>query len=126
MIGSPTVIRRSCTAAAAGCWRVAHSGTFDSAWLVRRRAGLSIMRKRRVTVVVPLLIAAASLSCGDDDEPGLPNPAAVFCEEQGGHVEIERDDAGNERGICVLHDGIRVDEWEYFRSHHPEADRSDP
>jgi putative hemolysin len=63
------------------------------------------------------------LSCGDDDEdPGVPNPAAVFCEEQGEDVEFERDDVGNERGICVLPDGTRVDEWEYYRVHHPEAD----
>jgi putative hemolysin len=78
------------------------------------------MRRRRL--LVPLLIASATLSCGDDDEPGVPNPAAVFCEEQGGHVEIERDDAGNERGICVLPDGTRVDEWDYYRTHHPEPD----
>ena len=60
-------------------------------------------------------------ACGDDDdEPGLPNPASAFCEEQGGRVEIERDEAGNETGICVLEDGTRVDEWEYYREHHPE------
>jgi putative hemolysin len=50
----------------------------------------------------------------------VPNPASVFCEEQGGHVEIERDSAGNERGICVLLDGTRVDEWDYYGTHHPE------
>ena len=73
-------------------------------------------------MLVPVLAASTMLSCGDDGEPEVPNPAAVFCEEQGGHGEIERDDAGNERGICVLADGTRVDEWEYYRSHHPEPD----
>jgi len=80
------------------------------------------MRKRRLTLLVPVLSAPVALSCGDDDEPGVPNPAAVFCEEQGGHVEIERDDAGNERGICLLPDGTRVDEWDYYRTHHSEPD----
>lgn len=76
-------------------------------------------RHRRVTAIVMVAMLSVAAGCGDDgndDEPAVPNPASVFCEEQGGQVEIERDDAGNERGICVLPDGTRVDEWEYFRA----------
>ncbi len=39
---------------------------------------------------------------------GLANPAAVFCEEQGGTV------SGPEP-MCELPDGTVVDAWEYFR-----------
>jgi putative hemolysin len=66
-------------------------------------------------VLVILLSAAA---CGDDDtETRVPNPASVYCEEHGGSVEIEEDAAGNQAGICVLPDGTRIDEWQYFREH---------
>lgn len=50
------------------------------------------------------------------EAPGLANPASVYCEEQGGTVEIVTADDGSQSGICVLPDGTRVDEWEYFRS----------
>jgi hypothetical protein len=45
---------------------------------------------------------------------GLANPASVYCEEQGGTVEIEETDDG-QRGVCALPDGTRVDEWELYR-----------
>ena len=68
-----------------------------------------------VVFLVPILSG-----CGDDEEPpdttvALANPASVFCEEQGGRVEIV-DEAGGQRGECVLPDGTRVDEWEYYRA----------
>lgn len=50
------------------------------------------------------------------ESPGLANPASVYCVEQGGTVEIETAEDGSQSGICVLPDGTRVDEWEYFRS----------
>ena len=50
-------------------------------------------------------------ACRDDDSdgPGIANPAAVFCEDQGGTV------SGPEP-MCELPDGTVVDAWEYFRS----------
>jgi putative hemolysin len=47
----------------------------------------------------------------------LPNPASVFCEQEGGTVEIETDSAGGQTGFCVLPSGERVDEWQYYREH---------
>lgn len=71
----------------------------------------------RWPVVVSVVLLVLAPGCGDDDdgEPGIANPASEFCEEQGGRVEMDRDGAGNERGMCVLPDGTRVDEWEYYR-----------
>jgi putative hemolysin len=65
-------------------------------------------------------------SCGDGDEDdngptGVPNPAAVFCEEQGGTVEIVTDAQGNQSGICGLPDGTQIEEWEYYRQFHGEG-----
>jgi uncharacterized protein len=44
----------------------------------------------------------------------IANPAAVYCLEIGGQIEIVADEAG-ERGICVLQEGTRCDEWDLFR-----------
>ncbi len=45
----------------------------------------------------------------------MANPASVFCEEQGGTVDIRVDEEGNQAGFCVFSDGIECDEWAYFR-----------
>lgn len=45
---------------------------------------------------------------------GLANPAAVACVQAGGRTQIERSAAG-ERGICLLPEGLRCDEWAWFR-----------
>jgi len=43
----------------------------------------------------------------------MPNPASVYCEEQGGTVEMRTSDAG-EYGVCVFPDGSECDEWAFF------------
>lgn len=73
----------------------------------------------RVLVVAPLTLVGV-VGCGNDsdDEPQLPNPAAVFCVDQGGESVIVTDDDGSQRGVCRLPDGSEVDEWEYYRQFH--------
>ena len=58
-----------------------------------------------------------------DEEPTvwMPNPASVYCEEQGWTVNIVKDEEGNESGMCKLADGTEVDEWEYYRANNPET-----
>jgi putative hemolysin len=66
-------------------------------------------------------LALAALGNDDGDNGaniGMPNPASVFCEEQGGTVEIVADEDGNQWGICQLADGTQIDEWEYWRQFH--------
>lgn len=50
-----------------------------------------------------------------ETQVGMANPASVHCEKVGGKVVIEKDAQGNQKGICHLPDGTRVDEWELFR-----------
>jgi putative hemolysin len=52
----------------------------------------------------------------------LPNPASVYCEEQGYRVEIRTDDEGNQYGVCVFPDGSECDEWAFFRGECGPAD----
>jgi putative hemolysin len=44
----------------------------------------------------------------------MPNPASVYCEEQGYTLEI-RDEAGGQVGYCVFPNGARCEEWAFFR-----------
>lgn len=80
------------------------------------------MRRRRFgrPVVIAAVVVVALGACGgdDDDVPSdttvaIANPASVFCVEQGGEVEIV-DEAGGQVGYCILPDGTRIEEWEYF------------
>jgi putative hemolysin len=56
--------------------------------------------------------------CGPGGEaehkPGMPNPASVHCEEQGGKLEI-RDEADGQVGYCIFEDGSECEEWAFFR-----------
>ncbi len=45
----------------------------------------------------------------------LPNPASVYCEENGGKLEIRTAADGSQSGACVFPDGTECDEWAYFR-----------
>ena len=52
---------------------------------------------------------------------GMANPASVFCEEQGGTLEIRTDaESEGQIGICILPYGIECEEWAYFRGECPE------
>lgn len=45
-----------------------------------------------------------------EQEPvGQPNPAAVFCSEQGGEYVLDS-------GECKLDNGAFVDAWDYYRA----------
>ena len=46
---------------------------------------------------------------------GLANPASVFCEEQGGKVDIRTATDGSQSGFCIFPDGSECDEWAFFR-----------
>ena len=50
---------------------------------------------------------------------GLANPASVFCIQQGGKMRMEKTSQG-EHAMCILADGREVEEWAYFRQHHPQ------
>ncbi len=47
--------------------------------------------------------------------PNMPNPAAVYCEQHGGKLEIVTAADGSQSGRCVFPDGSQCDEWAYFR-----------
>jgi putative hemolysin len=74
--------------------------------------------QRAAQCVSPLVALAATFTatgCSGQssenrpgDSVGRPNPAAVFCQEQGGEYLLET-------GECRLADGTVRDAWEYFQ-----------
>lgn len=56
-----------------------------------------------------------SQTTGTEMLQNMPNPASVFCEENGNKLEIQTAEDGNQSGICVFPDGSECDEWAYFR-----------
>jgi putative hemolysin len=91
--------------------------------------GSPIVGKRnRVPMVLAILAVLAVVAAAiwwfgirDGETAGVPNPAAVFCEEQGGTVEIVTDAQGNQSGICGLPDGTEIEEWEFYGQFHGES-----
>jgi putative hemolysin len=59
----------------------------------------------------------------------LPNPASVYCEQQGGTLEI-RDEEDGQAGYCRFADGGECEEWAFFRGECspgvPSAELSNP
>jgi putative hemolysin len=45
---------------------------------------------------------------------GMANPASVYCEEQGGRIEL-REGEGGTYGVCIFEDGSECDEWAFYR-----------
>ena len=45
----------------------------------------------------------------------MPNPASVYCEQNGGKLEIRTAADGGQSGVCVFADGSECDEWAYMR-----------
>lgn len=51
----------------------------------------------------------------DIPQVNMPNPASVYCEQNGNKLEIQTASDGSQSGICVFPDGSTCDEWAYFR-----------
>ena len=45
----------------------------------------------------------------------IPNPASVFCEEQGHRLEIRTTEDGSQTGMCIFENGSECEEWAYYR-----------
>ncbi len=56
----------------------------------------------------------ASLSPTPTPQPGIANPASVYCTERGYQLEI-RNTANGQTGYCVFPDRSECEEWAFFR-----------
>ena len=51
----------------------------------------------------------------DSPPAGIPNPASVYCEQQGNTLDIQTAKDGSQSGVCIFPDGSTCEEWAYFR-----------
>ena len=51
----------------------------------------------------------------DVSPANMPNPASVYCTQQGNKLEIVTNADGSQSGLCVFPDGSTCDEWAYYR-----------
>lgn len=70
---------------------------------------------RCLSAVTLLMAAGCASTTSRPQSVGMPNPASVYCQEQGGTLEIRRGPEG-QTGYCHLPDGRVIEEWELFRS----------
>lgn len=81
--------------------------------------------KRIFTFIIILMILTACATPQTQGTPesattdmplaNIPNPASVYCTEQGNKLEIVTAPNGSQSGVCVFPDGSVCDEWAYYR-----------
>ncbi len=68
-----------------------------------------------MTACTTIQIQASQPAAQDIPPANMPNPASVYCEQQGNRLEIQTAADGSQSGVCVFPDGSTCDEWAYFR-----------
>jgi putative hemolysin len=63
----------------------------------------------------PQTQAAPEPAATDMPQAGMPNPASVYCTQQGNKLEIRTATDGSQNGICIFPDRSTCDEWAYYR-----------
>lgn len=78
------------------------------------------MKSVKITMIVILSAVLTLTACNTDKSVPtatneIPNPASVFCKENGGTEENRVAADGSVAGFCLFADGSECDEWAYFR-----------
>jgi putative hemolysin len=68
-----------------------------------------------LTACTALQVQKPEPTSTDMPQAAMPNPASVYCEQNGNKLEIQTASDGSQNGICVFPDGSTCDEWAYFR-----------
>jgi putative hemolysin len=80
---------------------------------------------KRIFTFTIILLALAACAAPQVQAPGsaatgtilgnMPNPASVYCKQNGNTLEIRTAADGSQNGVCVFPDGTTCDEWAYYR-----------
>jgi len=68
-----------------------------------------------LTACTSLRVQSSDSAGSDSPQANIPNPASVYCEQQGNTLEIQTAADGSQSGVCIFPDGSTCDEWAYFR-----------
>lgn len=74
-----------------------------------------------LTACTEFQVQALEPAATDIPQVNMPNPASVYCEQNGNKLEIQKTSDGSQSGICVFPDGGTCDEWAYFRGEYGQA-----
>jgi putative hemolysin len=85
------------------------------------------------TIVLMALTACTALqvqtpepTATDIPQVNMPNPASVYCVQNGNKHEIRTAVDGSQNGICVFPNGSTCDEWAYYRGECGPAAQNSP
>jgi putative hemolysin len=85
------------------------------------------------TIILLALTACTSLriqtpepAATEIPQANIPNPASVYCEQNGNTLEIRTAADGSQSGVCIFPDGSTCDEWAYFRGECGPATQTSP
>jgi putative hemolysin len=88
-------------------------------WMFKFRMEVKMIRKASFTLFLligtALCVSCAAASTSSTPQANLPNPASVYCEQQGGRLEITTAADGSQSGVCIFPDGSQCDEWAFYR-----------
>jgi uncharacterized protein len=85
------------------------------------------MKKGIVLIIAGVVLLASLAACAarrvrsselvatELPKANMPNPASVYCEQNGNKLEVHTAADGSQSGVCVSPDGSTCDEWAYFR-----------
>lgn len=86
-----------------------------------------MMKKLVLVLFLTLVLTFFLIGCtektsadfSESSETQIANPASVYCQEQGGKLEIRTNTDGAQTGYCILADGTECEEWDYFNKKCP-------
>jgi putative hemolysin len=68
-----------------------------------------------LTACTTFKIQVSQTAGADVPQANMPNPASLYCEQEGNTLEIRTAADGSQSGVCVFPDGSACDEWAYYR-----------
>ena len=69
------------------------------------------MKKLLLFLVLGLILL---VGCEQANNSQLPNPASLYCEEQGGNLEIRTSEDGSQSGYCIF-ENSECEEWAFYK-----------
>ncbi len=82
---------------------------------MKRLILLTMLALALISCASPTREAVDTPASTDTPQANLPNPASVFCQQQGYQSEIRTAADGSQSGACLFPDGSECDEWTFYR-----------
>ncbi len=79
-----------------------------------------------LTACTALRVQNSELTTTVIPQVNMPNPASVYCEQNGNTLEIRTAADGSQSGVCIFPDNSTCDEWAYFRGECSPASENSP